>query len=83
MSDTNEKKPLDPYKTICVCKVGGKEVGRIPATAKNAPAYLDEMARTYAGRPGGMQVEYEEDQTGGLLAAIHGGHRNLPSSFFK
>ncbi len=60
--------PLDPYKTILVLKHKGKEVGRIPATAKNVSAYLQEMASHYKE----MAVDYEEDTTGGLLAALHG-----------
>ncbi len=63
-----DKKPLDPHKTICVCKHDGKEVGRIPATAPNAPDYIQELMLLY----GSLQVEYEEDTTGGLMAMIHG-----------
>ncbi|MCK9459493.1 MAG: hypothetical protein M0R80_07635 [Proteobacteria bacterium] len=58
---------LDPYKTICVCRHDGKEVGRIPATAPNAIAYIDELARQY----GSLNVDYEADPTDGLLAALH------------
>ena len=61
-------KRLDPHKTICVIKKEGKKVGSIPATAPNASAYIDEMTRIY----GNIMVEYEEDTTGGLLAALHG-----------
>ena len=64
----DEQKPLDPYKTICVCKHNGKEVGRIPATAKRAPAYLQELASRY----GSLEVEYEEDPTAGLPAGLFG-----------
>lgn len=64
------KKPLDPYATILVCRVDGKEVGRKSAAAKNANAWLQEMASCYArdGKP--MTVDYEEDPTGGLLANL-------------
>ena len=58
--------PLDPHKTILVFKVDGKEVGRIPATSPRAAAFAQEMARTYKGGT----VDYEEDPTGGLLAAL-------------
>jgi len=65
--DNKNKPMMDPYKTICVCKHKGKEVGRIPATAKNAEQYMTELARQY----GDLQVDYEEDKTGGLLAMLH------------
>jgi len=58
---------LDPYKTICVCKHKGKEVGRIPATAPNAEAYITELVRHY----GEINVDYVADETGGLLHALH------------
>lgn len=61
-----EKEPLDPHKTICVCYHNGKEVGRIAATARNASAYMTELASVY----GDLQVDYEEDPTGGLLAFL-------------
>ena len=61
-------KPLDPYKTICVVKHKGKEVGRIPAAAKNAAAYMTELAIHY----GGVTVDYEPDTTDGLSLLIHG-----------
>lgn len=59
-----EQKPLDPYKVMCVCKVNGKEVGRIAAAAKNAEAYMTELARHY----GSLQVEYVEDATAAMLS---------------
>jgi hypothetical protein len=59
---------MDPHKTILVCKHNGKEVGRIPATAPNAEAYMTELARHY----GKLEVEYVPDETGGLLAMLHG-----------
>jgi hypothetical protein len=71
------KQPMDPYRTICVLYVKGKEVGRIPATAKNATAYIDEMTRLHVTPGTSMEVKYEEDPTGGLLASLHGGHRIL------
>lgn len=49
---------LDPNKTICVVKHKGREVGRIPATAK-AEAYITELARHY----GDVEVEYVEDES--------------------
>lgn len=58
---------MDPEKTILVCKYKGKEVGRIPATAPNAEAYMTELAR----HCGGLDVDYVPDETGGLLAALH------------
>jgi hypothetical protein len=57
---------LDPKKTICVCKVDGREVGRIPATASNANQYLTDMAL----RHNGMVVDYEEDPMG-LQSSLH------------
>lgn len=58
---------LDPHKTICVVKHGDKEVGRIPASAPNAEAYIAELIRHY----GNCHVDYVPDQTGGLLAMLH------------
>lgn len=49
--------PLDPHKTICVCKANGTEVGRIAATAHNATDYMAGLAKTY----GGITVDYVED----------------------
>lgn len=62
-----DKKPLDPHKTILVCKHNGKEVGRIPETSPNAEEYVATLARYY----GGLTIDYEDDPTGGLLAALH------------
>lgn len=56
---------MDPYKTVLVCKHQGCEVGRIPATAPNAQAYMQELASHY----GGLEVEYVHDENAGLLAA--------------
>lgn len=64
MPTTNQ---LDPHKTILVCKHNGKEVGRIPATAPNAEAYMTELARFYRG----LEIDYVRDETGGLLAMLH------------
>ena len=66
-----ESQPLNPHKTILVCKVQGREVGRIRATAENAEAYLIDLAIRYRE----MQVDYESDPTDGLLAVLHGGQR--------
>lgn len=57
----------DPYKTMLVCKHDGKEVGRIPATAPNASAYMQELATHY----GQLEVEYVHDENAGLLAQLH------------
>lgn len=59
--------PLDPYKTILVLKHNGKEVGRIPAKAPNAEAYVNELTGFYKS----LQIDYEPDPTGGLLYALH------------
>ena len=61
---------LHPHKIICVARVQGKEVGRIPATAPNASEYLEQLASHY----GELQVAYEPDPTEGLLAALHSKH---------
>ena len=63
------KDTMDPHKTILVLKHDGREVGRIPATAKNANLYLEEMAMHYRD----LEVDYVPDTTGGLLAILHGG----------
>jgi hypothetical protein len=59
-------KPLDPYKVMCVVTHEGREVGRIAASAPNAPAYLDELARFY----GTLSVEYVEDPTAAMISRI-------------
>lgn len=59
--------PKDPYKTMCVCKHGGREVGRIPATAPNAEAYMESLRKIY----GQIDVDYVHDRNAGLLAALH------------
>jgi len=65
--NTNTSKQQDPYKTILVCRHNGKEVGRIPATAHNAEAYMTELAKHY----GGLEVDYVKDENAGLLAMLH------------
>lgn len=65
MSD--EQKPLNPYKTTCVCKFQGREVGRIAATAPNAADYIQGLASHY----GELQVEYVEDENAWISAALH------------
>lgn len=64
---------MNPYKTMCICKHNGKEVGRIPATAVTAPDYISELASHY----GSLEVEYVYDKNAGLLAELHGGNRYL------
>lgn len=59
-------KQLDPYKTVCVCKHAGTEVGRIAAAAANAEAYMTELARCY----GGLEVEYIEDATYAMVSQL-------------
>lgn len=56
---------LDPYKTICVVKHDGKEVGRVPLKAPRSQDYIAELVRHY----GKVNVEYEYDEDG-LLAMI-------------
>ena len=68
------KKPLDPYKTICVCYHKGKEVGRIPAASERAERYINELVQSY----GDLDIKYEENPTGGLLVALHGPIKKLP-----
>ena len=58
---------LDPHKTIAVLRHKGRKVGRIPATARNATRYIDEMVRQY----GELQIDYVPDTTGGVLAMLH------------
>lgn len=60
-------KTLDPNKTILVCKdKNGKEVGRIPATAKNAQEYIKELGLSYKE----LKVEYEEDENPWMFAML-------------
>lgn len=61
-----EPEPLDPHKTICVCYHKGRKVGSITATSPKASAYLQEMTSHY----GELEVRYEADPTGGLLALL-------------
>lgn len=64
---------LDPYKTMCVITHEGKEVGRIPATATNAEAYINELVRFYKN----VSVNYVYDANASLLAELHGGNRYI------
>jgi len=66
---TNENQ-LDPYKTILVCRVDGKEVGRKSAKSPNANAWLQEMALSYTRDGKMMTVDYVEDENACLLAAM-------------
>ena len=66
----SEQRQLDPRKTILVCKVDGREVGRKRASDPNAGAYLQRLASFYLGDGKSMTVDYEEDPTGGLLASL-------------
>ena len=59
--------PLDPYKTTCVVMHDGKEVGRIPATAETAEAYITEIVSHY----GDCRVDYVHDKNSGMMAALH------------
>ena len=57
--------PMDPYKTILVVKNSdGQVVGRIPATAQNAAARLENLVSQYKE----LNVEYEIDENAGLLS---------------
>lgn len=58
----------DPYKTMCVVKHNGKEVGRIPATAKNAEAYITGLVEFYKE----VSVDYVHDENAGFLASLRG-----------
>jgi len=62
--------PLDPHKTILVCRVDGREVGRKAASSPNANAYLQELASHYARDGKSMTVDYEPDPTDGLLSCL-------------
>ena len=56
--DQTMSEPMNPENTICIVKNSeGKEIGRIAATAPNAPQYIEELTR-YSG---GGTVEYVED----------------------
>lgn len=54
---------LEPRNTILVVKHDGKEVGRVPALAPNAQAYVAQLA----SHLGSIQVEYVEDEDASLL----------------
>lgn len=61
--------PLDPHKIIVVIKDStDAEVGRIPATAPNASAYIDATVRAH---PPKCTVDYEQDENASLLAMLH------------
>lgn len=60
-------KTLDPKKTICIIKHNGKEVGRIPATARNASAYINELVLNYKT---GVTMEHVEDENAELLSFL-------------
>ena len=60
--------PMRPDKTILVCKHNGREVGRIPATARTAEIYLEEMALHYKD----LVVEYIHDENADLIALFKG-----------
>jgi hypothetical protein len=64
----NTDKPMDPRKTMLAVKHNGKEVGRIPATAPNAEAYITELVLHYRE----ASVEYVHDENASFLAALHG-----------
>ena len=53
-----QRKQLDPQIVVCVCtNMNGLEVGRIPAAARNAEAYVKALVRKH----GSITVEYVED----------------------
>lgn len=54
----------DLYQIMLVCKHDGKEVGRIPAIASNAEAYMRELTMHY----GKLEVEHVHDEDAGFLA---------------
>ncbi len=53
---------------MCVAYHEGREVGRIPVTAPNATAYLDELTSYYKA----LEIKYEHDENAGFLALLHG-----------
>ena len=60
---------------MCVIKHNGKEVGKVPACAVNAEAYINELASHY----GSLNIEYVYDRNAAFLAAMHGGvRRDIP-----
>ena len=57
--------PLQPDETICVCyNAQGREVGRIPATARNVNGYMAGLARKH----GTIEVKHEKDVDNAIMA---------------
>ena len=67
----DDKKPLDPQKTVCVVRHKGKEVGRVAASARNATEYINALGREY----GDLNVEYVEDETYAMVDRLVRGRR--------
>lgn len=59
-------KQLNPANTICVFKHGGREVGRISATAKNLTSYTNLLVESYKG----LSVEYIEDPDAAMISRM-------------
>jgi hypothetical protein len=56
---SEEKKPLDPAKVVCVIKnQQGVEVGRVAANAPNAEPTITNLTRVH----GSISVEYVENE---------------------
>lgn len=68
MPTDRDNPQMNPYKTMCVVKHNGKEVGRIAATAPNAAAYIDELAAHYKE----VTVDYVYDEHAGMLGELFG-----------
>lgn len=59
---------MNPETTICVVKTeDGREVGRVPAAAPNAEAYITELVRQY----GSVHVDYVHDEDAWLFTALN------------
>lgn len=71
MADCKESVPegRDPYKTIIVVKLNGKEIARKNAMHPMCAEYLRELTDDAISRSGGgtVELEYEDDPCGGLL----------------
>lgn len=52
-----DPKPLDPQRVMCVVKKGDRELGRVPAAARTAEAFITTMVRAH----GECHVDYVED----------------------